>query len=142
MERVLLETITNQIKQVIGKSQHRFTKGKSRLTNLVTFYSKITFSLDMGRAVDAVYLDFNKAFDTVSHSLLLDELARYRLDGWFVRGVGSWLTGCTQRVVINGFAGKTAEVESFLPGEEKAQGTPHHSIPVLNGQMQRGSLFA
>ncbi|KAK4806134.1 hypothetical protein QYF61_001057, partial [Mycteria americana] len=103
MEQVLLEIITKQMKQVIGKSQHRLTKGKPCLTNLITFYNKITFSVDMGRAVDTVYLDFSKAFDTVSHSFLLDKLARCRLDGWYVRWVGNWLTGHLQRVVINGF---------------------------------------
>jgi len=48
MEQVLLETITNQMKQVTEKSQHRFTKG---LTNMITFYNKITSSVDMGRAL-------------------------------------------------------------------------------------------
>ncbi|KAK4807158.1 hypothetical protein QYF61_024278 [Mycteria americana] len=59
MERVLLETITNLMKQVIVKSQHGFTKGKSYQTNLITFNNKITSSVDMGRAVDVVYLDFS-----------------------------------------------------------------------------------
>ena len=43
IKQVLLETITNQIKPVIGKSQHRFAKGKSCQTNPITFYNKITF---------------------------------------------------------------------------------------------------
>ena len=43
MEQVLLETTTNQMKQVIGTSQHRFAKGKSCQTNLITFYNRITF---------------------------------------------------------------------------------------------------
>jgi len=72
-------------------------------TNPITFYSKVTSSIDMGRAVDVVYLDFNKVFDTVSHSILLDKLARHRLDEQPARWVENWLTGCTQRVVINGF---------------------------------------
>ncbi|GAB0209845.1 mitochondrial enolase superfamily member 1 [Grus japonensis] len=115
MERVLLETITNQMKQVIGKSQHGFTKGKSCQTNLITFYNKITFSVDVGRAADVVYLEFIKAFDTVSHSLLLDKLARYRLDGWSARWVGNWLTDCLQRVVINGFYSGWQPVTSGVP---------------------------
>ncbi|KAK4806222.1 hypothetical protein QYF61_001145 [Mycteria americana] len=112
MERVLLETITNQMKRVIGKSQHGFTKGQ---TNLITFYNKITFSVDMGRAVDTVYLDFSKAFDTVSHSLLGDKVAKYRLDGWSARWIENWLTGCTQRVVINVFFSGWQRLTSWVP---------------------------
>lgn len=73
MERVLLETITNQMGQVIGKSQHNFTKG---VTNLITFYNKKTSSVNMGTAVDVVYLDVSKVFNSVSNLLLLDKLAR------------------------------------------------------------------
>jgi len=35
------------------------------LTNLISFSDKVTHLVDEGKAVDAVYLDFCKAFDTV-----------------------------------------------------------------------------
>lgn len=43
-ERVLLGTVASQLKQMTENRQHisRFTKGKSCLTNLITFYDKIT----------------------------------------------------------------------------------------------------
>ena len=37
--------------------------------------------MDEGKAVDVVYLDFSKAFDTVSHSILVEKLAAHSLDG-------------------------------------------------------------
>lgn len=79
VELVLLETSTLQMKQVIGNSQHRFTKGESYQIYLNTFYNHITSSVNMGRVLDVICLDFNKAFDTASHSFLLGKLARYRL---------------------------------------------------------------
>ena len=54
-------------------------------------------------------------FSAVSHSLLLAKLARYRLDGWSARWVGNWLTGHTQRVMINGFYSGWQPVTSEVP---------------------------
>lgn len=36
-------------------------------------------------AVDGVYLDFNKAFDTLLQSLLITKLLTYMLDNWIMR---------------------------------------------------------
>jgi len=60
MEQLILEVIIKRVeeKKVIRSSQHRFTKGKSCLTNLITFYDGTTGWVDEGRDVDVVYLDF------------------------------------------------------------------------------------
>ena len=66
LEQLILEVFIKQVeeKKVIRSSQHGFTKGKSCLTNLIAFYNDMTGWVDKGRAVDVVYLDFSKAFDT------------------------------------------------------------------------------
>ncbi len=52
-------------------SQHGFMKGRSCLTNLISFYNWVTRLVDEGKVVDVVYLDFSKAYVMVSHSILL-----------------------------------------------------------------------
>lgn len=43
-------------------------------TNLISFYDKTNSLIDEGKAMN-VSLDFNKAFHTVSHSILVEKLA-------------------------------------------------------------------
>ncbi|PKU43583.1 rna-directed dna polymerase from mobile element jockey- hypothetical protein [Limosa lapponica baueri] len=104
MERLVLAIISKHMeeKKAIRSSQHGFTKGKSCLTNLIAFYDGITGWIDEGRAVDVVYLDFSKAFDTVSHSILIDKLRKCGLEEWTVRWIENWLQDRAQRVVIRG----------------------------------------
>ena len=50
------------------------------MTNLISFYDQVTHLVEEGKAVDVVYVDFSKAFNTVSHSILLEKLVDHGLD--------------------------------------------------------------
>ncbi|CAM4524209.1 unnamed protein product [Caretta caretta] len=117
MEQVLKESILKHLheRKVIRNSQHGFTKGRSCLTNLIAFYDEITDSVDEGKAVDVLFLDFSKAFDTVSHSILVSKLRKYGLDECTTRWVESWLDCRAQRVVINGSMSSWQPVSSGVP---------------------------
>ena len=66
---------------------------------ITSFYDWMDRLVDKGKAVDVAYLDFSKAFDTVSHSILLGKLAACGLDRYTLLWVRNWLEGCAQRVV-------------------------------------------
>ena len=70
-----------KVNQGIRPSQHGFTNGRSCLTNLISFYDKVTCLVDEGKAVDVVYLDYSKALDTVPHNIPVEKLAAHSLDG-------------------------------------------------------------
>uniref|UniRef100_A0A8B9T7L1 Reverse transcriptase domain-containing protein n=1 Tax=Anas platyrhynchos TaxID=8839 RepID=A0A8B9T7L1_ANAPL len=117
MEKMVLKLIEAHLgdKAVIGPSQHGFVKGRSCLTNLISFYDKITRMVDQGKPADVIFLDFSKAFDTVSHRILLDKMSSIQLNKNIIRWVSNWLTGRAQRVMVNGAASGWRAVTSGVP---------------------------
>ncbi|GAB0204157.1 mitochondrial enolase superfamily member 1 [Grus japonensis] len=103
MEQIILSAIVWHIQdnQGIRPSQHGFMKGRSCLTNLISFYDKVTCLVNEEKAVDAVHLDISKAFDTISYSILLEKLVARGLDGCTLYLVKNWLDVWAQRVVVN-----------------------------------------
>jgi len=95
MERFILSTLTRHVEdnQGIRPSQHGLMKGRCCLNNLISFYDQVTRLADEGKAVDVVCLDFSQAFDTVSHSILLEKLAACGLDGCSHHWIKNWLNG-------------------------------------------------
>ena len=96
-------------------SQHGFMKGRSCLTNLISFYDQVTHLVDKGKAMYVVYLDLSKALDTVPLSILLENLAARGLDGCTFCWIKKWLNGRAQRVVVNRIKSSWWLVMSVVP---------------------------
>ena len=63
-----------------------------------------------------IYFDFAKAFDSVSHDLILKKLKHeYKVDGLMLRFIKSYLQGRQQQVVIGGVASSQLKVKSGVP---------------------------
>lgn len=68
---------------------------------MITFYSEVTNVACECGVVDVVYLNFKKAFYTVSHNVIRDKLTKYRLGKYTVRWTENWMDVQAQRVVIS-----------------------------------------
>ncbi len=116
MERIIKDDIVNFLEknQLIFNSQHGFRNKRSCLTNLLEFVEHVAEELDKGEPVDAIYLDFQKAFDKVPHNRLLAKLRAIGIRGRLLNWIKQWLTG-KNRVVFNGEASKWKDLLSGVP---------------------------
>ncbi|CAM4611597.1 unnamed protein product [Caretta caretta] len=117
LEKILKEKVVKDI-EVNGnwdKIQHGFTKGRSCQTKLISFFEKVTHFLDKGNAVDLIYLDFSKAFDTVPHKKLLAKLEKMGINMKIERWIRNWLKGRLQRVILKGELSGWKEFTSGVP---------------------------
>ena len=117
METLIRDKLVNFLEEnkIIKDSQHGFRNKRSCLTNLLDFYSDVYNMYDDTRAVDVIYLDFQKAFDKVPHIRLLSKIHGHGIRGNIHRWLGDWLSERKQRVVINGNSSDWRDVISGVP---------------------------
>ena len=65
-------------------------------------YQDIADSLDNGDRIDAIIVDFSKAYDLVPHGRLLTKIANSGTDPRVVVWIREFLSGCMQRVRVEG----------------------------------------
>ena len=115
MERIIRKRLIQHMleNKFLSENQHGFLQGRSCTTQLLRVVDKLTEIMDQGGAVDMVYLDFAKAFDTVSHRRLLIKLEGYGVRDEVLRWIEKFLVGRRQRV---GVAGSFSEWAPVLSG--------------------------
>ncbi|KAI8513366.1 hypothetical protein Bbelb_100050 [Branchiostoma belcheri] len=92
-----------------------FPKGLSCETQLLVTTHDLAHGLDQNLQIDAVVLDFSKAFDTVPHQRLLSKLQYYGIKGHILSWLKAFLTERTQTVVLDGESSKPSRVTSGVP---------------------------
>ena len=115
-ERILYDELLARTQEKIDPRQHGFLKNKSCNTNLLTFTESIARSLHEIIGTDVIYFDFAKAFDTVSHDLILQKLkVQYKIDGTLLKLFVNYLQGRKQQVIIDNAVSNSIDVLSGVP---------------------------
>ena len=92
--------------------QETSLNGDSRKTALTNIFVRMLFNLDDNRIKSLVLADFQKAFDLVSHDILIEKLCIYCLDECSLGLMRSFLHNRRQRTVIRGSAQSSSQTLS------------------------------
>jgi len=115
-ERVIKEELLIHTSQYLDERQHGFLANKSCTTNMVGFCNSLAISLNSNERTDIVYFDFAKAFDSVSHDLILEKLkSRYHVDGTLLKFICNYLKNREQCVVLGNQYSSSKPVYSGVP---------------------------
>ena len=115
LERCVFKRLYAHLAPVLQNVQHGFIKGRSTVTELLSFLHDIGVALDKGLQTDVVYLDFSKAFDSVDHGRLVLKLKQHGVEGNLLSWLANYLTNRKQRTVVRGIMSKPLPVISGVP---------------------------
>ena len=101
--------------ELLYSLQFGFRSKHSTSHALIHMTEAIRSALDSGHVTCGIFIDFQKAFDTVNHEILLKKLENYGFRGVINDWFRSYLTDRKQKVVINGFESKRKTMYHGVP---------------------------
>ena len=98
MESIVKDHILNHLStnNLLSPYQFGFIPGRSSSTQLLLLLDYLTCHLDNGYSIDVIYLDFQKAFDTVPHQRLLQKLTSFGIHSNILKWIESFLSNRKQ----------------------------------------------
>jgi hypothetical protein len=117
METIVRQHIVDHLHRnnLISRRQHSFIKGRSCATQLLETLDIWTDIIDKGGGIDAIYMDFMKAFDSVPHRRLVGKVEAHGIRGRVLQWTKDFLTNRSQTVIVNGEKSSPAPVTSGIP---------------------------
>ena len=116
LEALVLPYLTATIK--LASHQHGFRKGHSTTTALHTIYEHISKGLNINPPVErtiSVAIDLSKAFDTVDHAQLLQDIEELDLNRYIKRFLCAYLRGRQTFVEFRGERSKFRKMKQGVP---------------------------
>jgi hypothetical protein len=115
-EKVIYKRVVNFLdKHILYERQFGFRKSFSTSQALLSIIQEIMDSLDNGNFVCGVFIDLEKAFDTVVHKILLSKLHHYGIRGKALSLFHSYLSNRKQYVNASGFQSIISLIKHGVP---------------------------
>ena len=115
LERLIYNKIIDFIQPQLSKFQFGFLTNRSCLHKLLLFLSNVVQALNDKSQLDVVFLDFQKAFDTVSHQELLFKLSVLGITGQLLDWFAGYLTDRVHKVSLDSCSSNVLPVKSGVP---------------------------
>ena len=100
---------------ILNKYQFGFRNNHSTYMALIILLENLNNALDKGECSIGIFLDFQKAFDTVNHGILLDKLYHYGIRGPAYDWFSSYINERYQFVVYNGCESEYKYIQCGVP---------------------------
>jgi ribonuclease P/MRP protein subunit RPP40 len=102
MERIIVSDMLHYLRlhSVIDRRQHGFLSRRSTSTNLLDSLNDWTLAIKNKKSVLVAYIDYAKAFDTVSHAKLFAKLSAYGISGNLLTWITNFLSHRTQQTKV------------------------------------------
>ena len=100
---------------ILYKNQYGFRRKHSTVLAMVELVDTIYQNLDQNKYVLGIFLDLQKAFDTVDHDILLYKLYRYGIRGTALHWFKSYLKNRQQYTIVNEHSSKLCSIKTGVP---------------------------
>ena len=116
-ERILLRDMKSRLTETCGSKQFAYRTFGSTTSALIAIHDTVTKMLDEGdsSAVRLTQFDLSKAFDRLSHCLLIEHLHKCGLPNGFIKWCRSYLQDRLQCIKINNQRYRWRDVVSGVP---------------------------
>ena len=101
--------------EILYPLQSGFREKHSTTDVLLSLTESIQFSIDNSKFGCGIFLDLQKAFDTVNHSIQLQKLEHYGIRDNALQWFKSYLNERSQYVTVNGYASVMLSITCEVP---------------------------
>ena len=117
IERLAYNRIVQFLEQnnILSENQFGFRKGRSTDTAILSLVESFYEAIEEDKIMIGLFIDFSRAFDTISHPILLKKLAYYGFRGIALEWVANYLCNRQQYVVHNNVKSRMGKIALGVP---------------------------